>query len=465
MKKNLGLKILTGAVVGVVALVLINSGKSGESVTTENKTNPNNINEAIASQFNDNIRDVSARLVQTEQKMRAIEVQNKALSERNAALIASKEEGGVMVRQELPPEVAQTIEELKKELIQLKESQNSADNAASYPVGQLAQNEAPHAMGGVTDIDAQLMKRPLSEQEVSYWNKLNDRRKRIQKTLTRNVKKQIPNQDHKKQSIPYYTIPAGSDLGNTTLLSALIGEVPIDGKLMQPLFPFSAIISRGDLMASNGVALPPDISGMKVSGYAIGVGSFLDNISCARAYVTSVLFTFQDGHFVVVGKEQMTNSVDLVNNDSLGYLTTAYGNPCIHGKYYTNAPRVLTAMLAAGGMEGAGNALSQWQMTYFAGPNGATAAPTGSFAPYAAGGALAQGSVKAADWLEKRIQGSFDMVFVPASVPYRMGNQTHYRPNRMSLHFTQTIQLDKEPKGRVLDYGHLQHYTHDFSLK
>ena len=465
MKKNVSLKVLTGVVVSVLALVLVNSAKSNEPAMTQIKSDPNNINEAIASQFNDNIRDVSARLVQTEQKMRAIELQNKTLSAQNAQLTASKEEGGVVVRSELAPEVAQTLEEMKKELAQLKEAGTTPNNSEGYPVGEGTHTKNPQTPDHVTDIDAKLINHQLSESEASYWVKLNERRKHIQKTLKRHTKKVIPRQHDKKNAIPYYTIPAGSDLGNTTLLSALIGEVPIDGKLMQPLFPFSAIISRGDLMASNGVALPPDISGMKVSGYAIGVGSFLDDISCARAYVTSVLFTFQDGHFVVVGKEQMTSSVDLVNNDSLGYLTTAYGNPCIHGKYYTNAPRVLTAMMAAGGLEGAGNALSQWQMTYFAGPNGATAAPTGSFGPYAAGGALAQGSVKAADWLEKRIQGSFDMVFVPASVPYREGTSSGYRPNRMSLHLTQTIQLDKEPKGRVLDYGHLQHYTHDFSLK
>ncbi len=70
---------------------------------------------------------------------------------------------------------------------------------------------------------------------------------------------------------------------------------------------------------------------------------------------------------------------------------------------------------------------------------------------------MAQGSVKAADWLEKRIQGSFDMVFVPASVGQR--------PNQVSFHLTQTINLDKEQNGRVLDYGNPQHHTHDFSLK
>ena len=107
---------------------------------------------------------------------------------------------------------------------------------------------------------------------------------------------------------------------------------------MQPLFPFSAIINRGDLMAANGIPLPPNISGMKVNGYAIGVGSFLDNISCVRAYVTSALFVFDDGHFVTVGKEQMNGTAEMVNNESLGYLTTAFGNPCIKGQYFTNAP-------------------------------------------------------------------------------------------------------------------------------
>ena len=218
-------------------------------------------------------------------------------------------------------------------------------------------------------------------------------------------------------------------------------------------------------MASNGVPLPPDISGMKVSGYAIGVGSFLDDISCVRAYVTSALFTFQDGHFVTVGQEEMKNTTDLVNNESLGYLTTPYGNPCIHGKYFTNAPRVLGAMMAAGGAQGVGTAISQWQMTYFAGTNGVVGAPTGSFAPFAAGNALAEGSTKAADWLEKRIQGSFDMVFVPASTPVRVGNMCRYRPNRVSLHITKTIKIDKQTNGRVLDYGQLQNYMHDTSLR
>jgi integrating conjugative element protein (TIGR03752 family) len=153
----------------------------------------------------------------------------------------------------------------------------------------------------------------------------------------------------------------------------------------------------------------------------------------------------------------MTGTAEMVNNESLGYLTTAFGNPCIKGQYFTNAPRVLTALVASDGIKGFGDALSQWQMTYTANANGATGTPTGSMGNYALGGALSQETVKAADWLEKRIQGSFDMVFVPAS--------QGYRPTRLSFHVTQTINLDKETNGRVLDYGHLQQTAHDFSLR
>ncbi len=421
MKKNTGLKVLSGAVICVVVLVLMNHG---ERPPAEPVRDPNNLNEAIASQFNDNIRDVAARLQETEQKLEHLEKQR---PDKESPVIP-----------EANPELTNDIRTLKDEINQLKASRGESDvfNTSNTPTDS-----------GIHDIDKLLMKQENNATEQAYWER-----------LKANPIVALPKSSvEKPKTIPYYTIPAGSDLGHTTLLSALIGEVPSEGKLMQPLFPFSAVISRGDLMAANGIPLPPNISGMKINGYAIGVGSFLDNISCVRAYATSALFVFDDGHFVTVGKEQMNGTAELVNNDSLGYLTTPYGNPCIKGKYFTNAPQVLTAMMAAGGVQGVGAAISQWQTTVMSGPEGSTTSPTGSFGKYALGGALAQGSVKAADWLEKRIQGSFDMVFVPASV----GN----RPNHVSFHLTQTINLDKEQNGRLLDYGNSQQHTHDFSLK
>ncbi|MDW9178629.1 TIGR03752 family integrating conjugative element protein [Legionella pneumophila] len=437
MKKNTGLKVLTGTVIAVVALIAMNS-KHHDNEPPAVHNDPNNLNEAIASQFNDNIRDVAARLQETEKKLAGLESENKQLKRKNDDVQASYN-----------PEVLKEIEALKAELANVKNNPEIQPNPQFYSIN--GESTSPKEQN-IKDIDALLMKRESNPNEQAYWEGL----KKKQQTLTKKIKTTASSSNSKK-NIPYYTIPAGSDLGRTTLLSALIGEVPVEGKLMQPLFPFSAIINRGDLMAANGIPLPPNISGMKVNGYAIGVGSFLDNISCVRAYVTSALFVFDDGHFVTVGKEQMTGTAEMVNNESLGYLTTAFGNPCIKGQYFTNAPRVLAALMASDGIKGFGNALSQWQMTYTANANGATGMPTGSMGNYALGGALSQGTTKAADWLEKRIQGSFDMVFVPASVGYK--------PTQLSFHITQTINLDKETNGRVLDYGYLQQTAHDFSLR
>jgi hypothetical protein len=422
MKKNAGLKVLTGIVIAVAILIFMNSNPSKKSA--EKPTDPNNLNEAIASQFNDNIRDVAARLQETEKKLATLEL----------------EKGATAAPPTNNSELIKELNALKEEMAALKTQPYSFKEET--PAIYTKENS-------IKDIDLLLMKQENNHTELAYWERLKEKGKQLTNT-------EAP-QAQPKKSIPYYTIPAGTDLGRTTLLSALIGEVPVEGKLMQPLFPFSAIINRGDLMAANGVPLPPNISGMKINGYAIGVGSFLDNISCVRAYVTSALFVFEDGHFVTVGKEQITGTAEMVNNESLGYLTTAFGNPCIKGQYFTNAPRVLATLVAADGIKGFGHALSQWQMSYSANANGVASTPTGSMGSYALGGAASESSVKASDWLEKRIQGSFDMVFVPASVGLR--------PNRFSFHVTQTIKLDKQTNGRVLDYGHLQQFTHDFSLR
>ena len=420
MNKNNGIKVLAGSVVLVVILVLMISRQS--TPTKENLPNPNNFGEAIASQFNDNIRDVSARLLETEKKLEQMHNENKLLQKK------------------LKQPQTENSQTLQNELLALKEQMSSLmqSKTESYPMEDKAAQNASQ----VKDLDTLLDKIPQENKIAENQSESTVKEKRLSKT-------------------PFYTIPAGSDFSKVTLLSSLIGEVPVEGKLMQPLFPFTAIVSRGHLMTANGMQLPEEITGMKISGYAIGVGSFLDNISCVRAYVTSALFVFDDGHFVTVGQEQMKNSAELVNNDSIGYLTTQYGNPCIKGQYITNAPRVLTSLMGAGGIQGAGTALSKWQMSYQTEGNTTTTIPTGDIAHFAAGNAINEGTQKGTEWLEKRIQGSFDMVFVPASIKVNSG----FIPNQLSLHFSQTIAIDKEHNGRLLDYGYHQQKQFDSTLR
>ncbi|STX28434.1 exported membrane protein [Legionella beliardensis] len=419
MNKNNGIKILAGSVVFAVILILINSRQN--TPINDNTPNLNNFNEAITSQFNDNIRDVSARLLETEKKLEQMQKENKSLQKQLKQPSA-----------EISHSFKDELQVLKDQLTSLTEHQTK-----SYPM----QESKTSVSGQIKDLDSLLDKAPPESKLLTEFNS--------------SPKEKAPSKT------PFYTIPAGSDFSKVNLLSALIGEVPVEGKLMQPLFPFTAIVSRGNLMTANGMQLPEEITGMKISGYAIGVGSFLDNISCVRAYVTSALFVFEDGHFVSVGQEQMKNSAELVNNDSIGYLTTQFGNPCIKGQYVTNAPSVLAAFMAAGGIQGAGTALSKWQMSYQAEGGSAITTPTGELAHFAAGGATSEGTQKITDWLEKRTQGSFDMVFVPASIRTHLG----FIPNQLSLHFSQTIAIDKENHGRVLDYGYHQQKNFDNALR
>ena len=84
------------------------------------------------------------------------------------------------------------------------------------------------SQSGVLDID-ELLKQEGSQAETA--------------NVTDKAKASVVQPESREEkAIPYYTIPAGSDLVDTTLYLRLIGEVPVEGKLMQPLFPFSAIV-------------------------------------------------------------------------------------------------------------------------------------------------------------------------------------------------------------------------------
>lgn len=460
--KQKHLKLLTLCSIAIVAFCLISSKKSSPVKTANHlPESPNNFSRAEVANSNDYLRAVSARLNQSDKEVQQLASTLKALQGENKQLKHA------LANVDKPPTrdllaLNKTIHALEKKVSSLSKSKHTQSDAIALKGEEYSvQSQTSKPIQYVVDLEEGQPELLFKKDEKTYWQK-NEK----ENTKASGPRAARTSSSRDKKGIPYYTLPAGSDLTSATLLSALIGEVPVDSKLAQPLFPFSAVIGRGSLMAANGVPLPPDIRGMKVSGYAIGVGSFLDNISCARAYVTQALFVFQDGHFEVVGEERMRNATDMVDNQALGYLTTAFGNPCIPGTYHTNAPMVLAALTGAAGVSGAGKALSQFQVSYFAGSGGVAGVPTGSIGKYALGEGLSSGSVKAAEWLEHRIKGSFDMVFVPASIPVRHpNNQITFCPNRLTLHLTKTIEINKDLNARRISYGKDNHARFDNDFK
>ncbi len=79
--------------------------------------------------------------------------------------------------------------------------------------------------------------------------------------------------------------------------------------------------------------------------------------------------------------------------------------------------------------------------------------PTGNFGAFMGGKAVAEGSGLAAEWLKDRIGDSFDVVYVPSSIPVSYKGQVRYRPNRLMLHITKNIEIDKTSTSRRINYG------------
>ena len=156
MKKNIGLKLLTAAVVGVVMLILFNSNHQRN--LPEKQEDPNNINAAIASQFNDNIRDVAARLQEAEKKVANLEAQNKTLQHREQPSAANG----------LNETLLGEIETLKAKIATIGQA---PEEERQYPINEKTANQT----AGIKDIDQLIMKRENNPTELAYCENLKNK--------------------------------------------------------------------------------------------------------------------------------------------------------------------------------------------------------------------------------------------------------------------------------------------------
>lgn len=248
-----------------------------------------------------------------------------------------------------------------------------------------------------------------------------------------------PNQDHSKKPlvVPYYTIPVNATLTGAVAMQPIIGRVPIDGKVPDP-YTFKVIIGPKDL-AANGVDIPSNIQGIVASGVA--EGDMLGQ--CARGDVTAMTFVFTDGRI---------STTQAKDGSSLGTIAGANGNPCLAGKFHTDAAIYLGAEAGLAGMQGYGNALSQAQLNNTTSPtSGSTISSlVGSANTYAFGQGFSASAQAAQKWWDERVQNSFDFVYV-ANVDPKTGKKL-----KLNINITQEIPIDYDPNGRKVFYDHQQ---------
>jgi len=240
----------------------------------------------------------------------------------------------------------------------------------------------------------------------------------------------------KREPVPYFTLPENATLAGATAMTALIGRVPIDGRVTDPM-QFKAVIGR-DNLAANGFELPGDVSGMIVTGVAIGDMA----LSCSEGRVRSVTFVFNDGSIQTVsargaGSRSINTGAGASSNSDLGFISDLHGNPCITGKFVTNAPAYLTDLIGLGALGVAGQAYSEAQRTTYSGMQGSSSTITGSAGSYALGQAVAGGTNEVSKWLLQRLKNSFDAVITPSG-------------HQLVVHLDREIQIDKAPNARKL---------------
>lgn len=245
----------------------------------------------------------------------------------------------------------------------------------------------------------------------------------------------------RSEPVPYFTIPENATLAGVVSMTSLIGRVPIDGRVTDPM-QWKAVVGR-DNLAANGFELPDDLAGVIVTGIAIGDMA----LSCTEGKVRSLTFVFNDGTINTVstrrgaGAQNRSSNTPAVGSSSgdLGFISDLHGNPCIAGKFVTNAPAYLTDIVGMKTLEVAGQAYADAQRTVTqSGVMGTTSsAITGSMGSYVLGQAVSGASDEVSKWLLSRLKSSFDAVVSPSG-------------QRLVVHLDTEVRIDKNPQGRRL---------------
>ena len=240
---------------------------------------------------------------------------------------------------------------------------------------------------------------------------------------------------------PVYTIPVNATLTGATLMTPLIGRIPIDGKLPSP-YSFKLVLSAHNLTA-NGYPMP-GVTGAVLSG--IASGDLLG--SCARGDLHSITFIFKDG--------TISTTEAKGDNDSLGYLSGETGNPCIAGTFHSDAAIFLGAQMGLAGLQGYASAFSQSQYSGSITPEGGSISTLVGSANNAAIGQGGSAAAQAAQtWWNQRVQNSFDYVYVPNR------DDATGKLMKVVVNMSKQILINYDPNARKVNYEANSLLSHD----
>ena len=231
---------------------------------------------------------------------------------------------------------------------------------------------------------------------------------------------------------PVYTVPRNATLIGSTAMTALVGRVPVQGQVRDPM-PFK-VITGADNLAANGLTIP-GVQGMVWSGTAIGDWT----LSCVTGRLDSVTFVFEDGTIRTISGNDRGNQSGGAEQP-LGWISDEQGIPCITGARKTNAPAFLTQRIGVMAIQAAAEAAANAETTSVVSDAGSvTNSVTGDTGRFVLGKTISGGSEEVSKWLLERQSQSFDAVFVPAGT-------------RIAIHVDHELPIDLDTTGRKLTH-------------
>ena len=236
--------------------------------------------------------------------------------------------------------------------------------------------------------------------------------------------------DTPESNSPAYTIPPTTTLLNGVALTALVGRIPINGRLEDP-WRFKLITSM-DNLAANGHRIP-ELAGMLWSGTARGDLT----LSCISGNVDTATFIFRDGTIQTVRKDASAENL----GGGLGWISDDRGNPCILGEVKSNALRSLARSTTLSTLGATASALADAQATTSLNSSGENVAQsiTGDIDNFVLGRAVEEAISESNRWMQSRYQNAFDAVYLPAGHP-------------VAIHIEHTIEINQDPQGRKVQY-------------
>ncbi len=230
---------------------------------------------------------------------------------------------------------------------------------------------------------------------------------------------------------PVYTIPPNAILFDAVALTALIGRIPVNGQVTDPL-PVKVLAGEDNLAAGGQVI--PGLSGMMFSGTAVGDWT----LRCVSVRLHDATFIFADGtvrHMTAGG---------LPGSDAgtmLGWLSNAQGTPCIPGQLLTTAGRKAAQRVLLSAARGYAGARGESEITeIISSQSDILRSLTGSAKDYASSSALESALGELENFAAERDSGSFDAVYVPPG-------------SRVAVHITQQLEINYSPGGRKIEHA------------